>query len=214
MKSYKSMFLVLLLGSTLFAKDDVEAAKMAAKNGYQNFLGLCLSVKDARSRHRLDSSDGVANATIGEPIAVPQLLAETINNYDGSNIQECLTWNSTFYVPVLFDGEAKLMLTVRKFSEDGEYKIAALGDGLLVKELALIERKQRFASSLILIFNRDTRLYSFHIPEVDSTNLTLVDFSIDSNRSVEEYSSLSTVHSAMEELQAALSVVQKRGSQW
>ncbi len=214
MKNYIGMFLVLIFGSTLLAQDDADAAKSAAENGFENFLELCLSAEDAHSRHRLDSSDGVHNASVGEPIAVTQLLAETINSYDGTAIEECLTWNSTYYVPVMFDGEPKLMLTVRKFSEEGTYEIAALGDGLLVKELSKIETNQRSASSLILAFNRDTRLYAFHIPELDSTNLTLVDFSIETSRSTNEYESLSTVSNAMKELQAALTVVQERGAQW
>lgn len=214
MNHLKFSVCMLLLWSSLFAYDDAAEAKRAAEKGYYNFLKLCLSAKDAHKRHRLDNEDNVENAQLGEPIPLVHLTAEKVHAYSDGSVKDVLTWGSIYYVPVSFRGEEKLMLTVRKFSPDGEYEIAALGDGLLLKQIHAFRSIYRQAEELILCFNPDTRTFLFHMPSKDETNLTPVDFTLPSKRRGSEYSTLSTAKDELPALKELLRKRAQRGNLW
>lgn len=214
MNRTKSLVTLLLLYVSLFAMDDAAEAQAAAEKGYYNFLKLCLSAEGAHERHRLAGTESAENASLGDAIPVNHLTAESVDSYSGGTVKELLAWRSIYYVPVLFDGVPKLMLTVRKFSANGEYEIAALGDGLLMKQIVAIRQKHRAADAMILCFNSDIRQFSFHLPSVDETNLTAIRYTLPAERSGNEYEELSTAKITIATLQQKIAEQKKRGYQW
>ncbi len=216
MKNCLITVVVLALSTTLYAATELESAQVAAQRGYREFLALCLSAEDAHIRHGLDVDDCVENATLGEAVPVERVTAQSIASYSsGMSVGDLLTWDNTFLVPVKFGGITKLMITVRKYAPNEDYKIGALGNRLLANELNQIKSQQSSGSSqLVLGYNRETREYLFHLPTMGGNNLTLIDFSTSPTRGIMGYATLSSADTVMEVLKRKLEVVIERGTLW
>lgn len=210
---FTALLISLLISISLYA--DLAEAKQAAQNNYKDFLELCLTSEGAYSRHRLSSDDDYKTATLGEPYPVELITNESISQYeDGDKVSDILTWNNTYLFPVVFNGEMKLMLTVRKYSKEGNYQIGALGNRSLATQLGYHKKNwekengARSSYNPTLCLNQDTKCYSIHVPEKDATNLTIIDFSQKAYKEGNTFNALETTISTIKD---QLKSVVKRG---
>lgn len=194
---------------------DIEDATKVAQDGYQNFLKICLSSDGAMVRHKLSSGDNYKTAVLGKPYSVELITNESLNGYSSEKgVSDLITDNDTYLFPVIFNGSAKLLLTVRKYSKNGDFQIGALGKRSLARELELHkenwfkEKGERAFYNPVLCLNQDLKTYMIHVPEKDGVNLTPIQYGKREMGSQNQYSGLEETVSSLKE---QLMRVVKRG---
>ncbi|MCP4647426.1 MAG: hypothetical protein GY852_06780, partial [bacterium] len=167
---------ILLICSNSWAGDDLEEAKKVALKEYRDFIGLCLDPV-SKAQLGLSAEDGVENVTLGEPFALRLILPDNIRSYTpGKTVTESSEPIKSYHFPVLFNNTFKLILTVDKYKGNDTYIVASLGLDWLAKEMRRVLQKWPLEKGYtpMLCMSPQTHYYSFHIPQKDALNLTLI----------------------------------------
>ena len=197
---------------TIHGSDKFKEPEMVANNGYQSFISLCINDKEARDYFNLGKDDGIESAHLGTPYQLGIINSQTITDpKPGFNIANYYSSINTFLFPVLFNGEIKFMISVEKYSGGDSYKIGSLGFKILSNEITKVLKKwpQKKGYSLLLLQNPESHYYSFHIPEISNSNLTILDHESEQKRI--DYSSLNTISQTMKEYSVFLNTIRANG---
>lgn len=194
---------LLLIKSIIWADDLQEATNIALKE-YRSFIYLCLDPV-TKKQFNLTDSDEVGEATLGEPMQLMIIPPEKILNFEREmTIDECTVPIKSYYFPVIFNNSMKLIITVNRYKAGDNYEIGSLGLDWLAKEIILILREFPLNKGYtpVLCQNPATQYYSFHIPQKDKMNLTIIHPGANGGKST--YSQLSSLEEAMVEYQELL----------
>jgi len=195
-------FSCLLFGTAM--ANDLSDAYATAQAGYKNFLRVPLQQKDFCEEHSITKNDSNGTITLGVPFQLHSMTPDHIRSFRaGIPVSQLSEKTNIYMFPVLFNGQPKLILDVCKFVDQQKFEISSLGDSLLCKELSAISAsyKPTDGFSVQLIQNYQTGRYLFHIPQLDSENLTLIDTRRSSERS---YKQLSLSSKIMEHMKILL----------
>ncbi len=206
-------FLLCLLLFFLFisqsrAGEDRDEAKQVALTGYKEFLDLCLDPVSKKQAH-LGDEDTPETAVLGAPIALRLITPDNIRSFrKGQTVAECSEPIKSFFFPVLFNNDLKLMMTVDKYEGNDSFSIASLGYDWLARELTALQKQWPLEKGYapVLLMSPQTHYYAVHFPRHDAFNLTV----LHAGRNV-TYRELTSVEAAMKEYKEYLDRVMPQG---
>ncbi len=191
---------------TLYANDDASEATLIAEKGFKKFISSCLSGDAQAYKHfNLGDRDVIEKATLGKPYKLGLISPEKVRTYrSNTKVCDCYKTINTYIFPVLFNGKTKFVLSVEKYTDEGNYKIGSIGSKWLALEIEKVLKKWPSSKgySIVLMQNLPTQEYAFHIPQKDGFNLTLLSYDV--NRNENSYLSLSTIDDVMGFLNTSL----------
>lgn len=186
--------------------DDLKKIKDIAEMGFKEFIQGPLSLKNFCVEHGITLSDLEGDITLGEPIQLYSISDKKILTYSQQrSVSEVINKTDIYMFPLLFNGTPKLFLDVSKYGTDN-YEIGALGQSWLSREYHKVRNQynKKRNLSIILCQNYHTHAYLFHLPDIDQTNLTLLDPEISRNLG---YFRVSSVKESMTHLKEKLDIM-------
>jgi len=165
------LFLFLLAMVNICVGNTVPSEVVDAAN--KGLPGFLQTITSKKANYGFKSSD--QNFVLAEPFELHMITPKALSCFKpGDTVSKIVSKTGIWLFPVLVNGEYRSILTVDKMNNS--WKAVSLGRAPLARKLQLIRQtwpiSKGYHPQLIVVYQATK--YFFHVPEVDSTNITLI----------------------------------------
>jgi len=152
---------------------DTEKIQAAAQAGLQKYLKLIPN--EMIGQYGFENPAQLHSCKLGAALQLHVIPPQNLQKYSvGATVKSLVQNTGVWYFPVTCAGDSKAMLIVAKM--ENKWQAVSFGYAPLAKQMQSIQKSwpQQRGYDPMLVVVYQARQYLFHVPELDSQNLTAI----------------------------------------